>query len=358
MTPELTLPAALRDAQSPRHEARNLAVRNLAPALLAACGLTAPVWWDRIDHRDRERVAAALDLACDDRDPQIAALAHIGLAQLAAPSAHERASLALEIDGQEDAAMFVRECAVIALGLVGTAARAWLARPDSAGADDHARARALRDQILGELRTLLDDPREDVRFQAAPALREVGGEAVEGELIAAFEREEHEELRENLICTLASYDPPSPATCDLLAEVLGSPAGRGPLGWEAALALAAARRAEAGPRLLEGLRQQATRDRALEALAVIGPKLNERAAAATAVRRYTRGLLVPVFTRVRAAYALARLDPAAGQGELDRLARHLRPSVREAVDEARELLAKLDDEIGSEGPPASAYRRS
>lgn len=373
-SPELTLGAALRDVTSPRLEARNLAVRNLAPALLDELDLRAPVHWSQIDHARREDVVHALERACEDAAPQNIALARVGLAQLGAPTARERALEACawpESEGEDHgAATFIHECGVIALGQLGAGAREWLATPEAA---DEPRARAeareLVDAVLGDLRELLEDPRDDLRFQAGPALvavitagdpAEVDAETdhLEAELAAALAREQHAEVRENLIAALASFERPSPGTCDALVEVLESEEGAGAVGWEAALALAGARRPEAGARLLAALKSQSSRDRALEALAVIGPQLRDDSEldAARRIRRYTRGLLVPVFTRVRAAYALARVDPEAGEAALERLGKHFRPAVREAVDEARVNLAKLA-EAEREALDPSAYRR-
>src|SRR5690606_2140622 len=331
---------ALRDLDHDRPDIRGVAVRNLAPALLDELGLRPPAWWTRIDHPQRDQAAEALDRACDDPAPQNAALARIGLAQLSAPQAHARAREALAHAGDDDAAMFMRECGVIALSLLGGAARALLDEPDAAtDGETRGQASVLREQILAELVALLDDPRDDVRFQLGPALVEVGGPAIEPELLAALDRERHPELRENLIASIAQLDPPSPAACDALAQVLAEDQAKGWLGWEAALALTTARRPEGAARLLAGLRSRETRDQALEALAVLGEQAGPGAPAA--VRRLTRPLLVPIFTRVRAAYALARMVPDEGQALLDRLARHPRPAVREAVAEARQHLLAL-----------------
>lgn len=352
MSAELTLTAALRDVDHPRPEIRGVAVRNLAPALLDESGLRAPAWWTRIEHEQRDAVAEALDQACTDPAPQNAALARIGLAQLTAPQAHARAREALATTGDHPADMFSRECGVIALSLLGVSARALLDDPD-AEVEVRSIATAQLQQVLSELLAMLDDPRDDVRFQLGPSLVEVGGAAVEPALLAALEREQHEEVRENLVSALALLDPPSPAACDALAQVLAGPQGKGWLGWEAALALTTARRAEAAPRLLAALRSRETRDRALEALAVLGEQAGPEAAAI--VRRYTKGLLMPVFTKVRAAYALARMNPDEGRALLDRLAKHPRPGVREAVAEARQNL----EELARERDPTDrgAYRR-
>jgi HEAT repeat protein len=355
---ELTLAAALRDVDAMRVEARSVAIRSLGPALLDELGLRPPVWWDRIDHPQRDAVAAALERACTDKAPQNAALAHIGLAEIAAPSAHRYARQALESTQEDDAAMFLRECAVICLSLLGAAARDYLEdeqrqlgpleQPDA-----RERAEAVYRTMLVELRELLSDPRPDVRYQAGPALVEVGGTAIEHELLTAFDREQQESVRANLIAAISMLDPPSPAACDVLAAVLSTPEGQGEVGWEAAMALTAARRPEGAPRLLAALARQSTRDRALEALAVLGP--DGPPEIADAVRRYTSGWLTPVFTRVRAAYALARIEPERGQALLDRLAKHPRAAVREAVAEARVNLAKLA--ARSEPTDGDAYRR-
>jgi HEAT repeat protein len=353
---ELTLAAALRDVDALRVEARSVAIRSLAPALLDELGLRPPVWWDRIEHPQRDAVVAALEQACTDKAPQNAALAHIGLAELTAPSAHRYAREALTATQEDDAAMFLRECAVICLSLLGAAARDYLneLNPTSAASSPDARERAekLHAAMLVELRELLSDPRPDVRYQAGPALVEVGGTAVEHELLAALDREREESVRANLIAAISMLDPPSPAACDVLASVLATPEGKGEIGWEAAMALTAARRPEGAPRLLAALARQSTRDRALEALAVLGP--DGPPEIADAVRRYTSGWLTPVFTRVRAGYALARIEPERGQAVLERLSRHPRAAVREAVAEARANLEKLAARDPTHG---DAYRR-
>ncbi|PRQ07116.1 HEAT repeat domain-containing protein [Enhygromyxa salina] len=350
---ELTLAAALRDANADHPEVRSVAIRSLATALLDELGMRPPAWWDLIEHAQRDAVAAALELACDDAAPQNAALARVGLAELAAPIAHDRALEALAADRDDDAAMFSRECGVISLSLLGAAARSFIDAPVSAASPaERERAVALVGQVTAELRELLADARADVRFQAGPALVEVGGEAVEPELLAALERETHEQVRANLIAAISLLDPPSPAACDVLAAVLDSDEGKGQIGWEAAMTLTAARRPEGAPRLIEGLRRRETRDRALEAIAVLGSSAPPEAI--TAVRRYSTGFMVPIFTRVRAAYALARIDPERGLRLLDRLAKHPRPAVREAVAEARAALEQLADPAPTRD---DAYRR-
>jgi hypothetical protein len=365
---ELTLSAALRDVRHSRPDIRSVAIRSLAPALLDEIGLRPPTWRARIEHERLADVIEALDQACADPAPQNAGLARLGLASLAAPQAYARAQEALATEGDDEPAKFLRECGVIALSLIGGAARGFLAEPPEPTGGDEAEdaeteaeaeaearteAATLRDRILAELLALIDDPRDDLRFQIGPALVEVGGTQVEHELLAALDREQHPDVRENLIAAISMLDDPSPATYDALAAVLDTEQGEGQVGWEAALVLTAARRPEGAARLLDGLRSRTTRDTALEALAVLGERAGPNAPAA--VRRYTRGLLTPVFTKVRAAYALARMVPAEGSALLDRLAKHPRPAVREAVAEARRHLADLAAE--GDATDRSAYRR-
>jgi HEAT repeat protein len=341
MTTELTLDAALRDVDHEQPDVRNRAIRNLAPALLERVGERGPVVWARSEHSMRTAVVEALDRACADKAPHNVGLAILGLAQIGAPQARERALAGLAGQADDEASMFVRECSVIALSMLGRAART-----EGDGSE-------VIERVAADLRALLDDPRDDVRFQVGPALVETLDTAAEPELLAALARESHPEVRENLIAAIAMIDPPSPVACDKLAELLAGDEGRGPIGWEIALALTAARRPEGGPRLVETLRVRALRDDALEALAVLGP--NAPAEAGEAVAKLMRGWLVPVFTQVRAAYAMARIRPAEGEARLEELARSMRSAVREAVVEARANLAKLASEDSRRR--GSAYRR-
>ena len=48
--PEITLAAALRDVTSSREEARDQAIRNLAPAMLVELSRKAPAWKAAADH--------------------------------------------------------------------------------------------------------------------------------------------------------------------------------------------------------------------------------------------------------------------------------------------------------------------
>ncbi len=340
MATELSLDAALRDAEHEQPEIRNRAIRNLAPALLDRLNEAPPVAWARSEHPSRAAVVEALERACADLAPQNAGLAILGLAQIGAPTARERALAGLADMGEDEASMFVRESSVIALSLLG--------RTTQTENDPGP-----REQIANDLRALLDDPRDDVRFQAGPALVETLDHAAEPELLAALAREAHPEIRENLIAALAMIDPPSPIACDTLAELLASDEGKGPIGWEIALALTAARRPEGGPHLVEALTMRGRRDDALEALAVLGSAAPPDAS--EAIAKLMRGWLVPVFTRVRAAYAMARIRPNEGEARLAELGRSVRGPVRDAVAEARVNLAKLARE--DQRQPGSAYRR-
>lgn len=338
---ELTLDAALRDVEHERPDVRNRAIRNLAPALLERVAEQPPVAFHRCAHELREPVVAALEHACSDAAPHNVGLAILGLAQLGAPSARAHALAGLARHDADEATVFVRESSVIALSLLGKLARS---ESDSGYAVE---------QLAADIRGLLDDPRDDVRFQAGPALVETLEGAAEPELLAALARETHPEVRENLIEAIALLDPPGPRACDELVKLLADPDARAALGLTIASTLTAAGRPEGGPLLVAALERRDARDTALEALALLGPLAPPDAG--EAVAKLTRGLLVPVYTQVRAAYALARIRPSEGEARLDELARSLRPGVREAVGEARGHLEKLaQDEQRRSG---SAYRR-
>ncbi|MCA9690737.1 MAG: hypothetical protein KC636_14110, partial [Myxococcales bacterium] len=129
----ITLAAALRDAQSGDAVARNLAIRHLAPLILEGLGPAAPRWQAWELHPSGAQARAALRRAwTSDPEPAIRGVAATGLAQLGDPTllpdledrlpgwrAGERGA------GEPDleAARFVRECGLIALSLLGAAAR-------------------------------------------------------------------------------------------------------------------------------------------------------------------------------------------------------------------------------------------
>jgi hypothetical protein len=281
----------------------------------------------------------------------LAAMAAIGMGLLGEPEVLERTAPWLLTEGDDEAVVFKRQCALIAMSYVGTAAPEY--------GDE---ARRIRAEVLERVRVLLRAEQADVRFQAAVALVEVGGNAVEHDLVDALATETHEEVRENLVAAISRLDPPGKAACRALVAILDDDdQGWRPIGFEAAMALAAARRPQAGPRLLAALERRGERDLALEALAALG-----RSAPADAIERthrLARGLRTPGITRVRAAYALARMIAPSGAGSTDhvnpgtamlrRLAWHPRPAVREAVADA---LAALR-ELGESSPAGPAGRR-
>ena len=333
--PELTLDAAIRDAGSTRLEARSKAVRNLAPALLEDRGMTGPAWRAADDHDRGNEVIAALRRALDEADdPTLPRLAAVGLGLIGDPDVVERVEPWLERSGDAEQDVFARECAVIALSFVGACAPE---TPDGERMRAHVRWRLER--------ALRAEP-PDVRFQAGVALVEVAGEDAEGAIVDALEREEHAEVRENLVAALARLDPPGPRACAALRRVVqADPEGVDAAAFEAALALTAARHPDGGSRLVAALHRRPQRDSALEALAVLG-----RSAPPEAIEhadRLMRSVWTPGVTRVRAAYALARMlatrdaESNAGDRMLRRLAWHPRAAVREAVTDARAALRRL-----------------
>jgi hypothetical protein len=332
--PELTLAAAIRDADCAKSEPRHKAVRNLAPALLLEIGKPGPLWRAAELHGSGPKVVAALQAALAHTDDvTLRSMAAIGLGMIGEPSVVERVAGWIDLAGDDAEASFQRECAVIALSFLGSAAR----EEDSAVARD----------VYERLREALRSERPDVRFQAAVAVAEVGGaDEAEAALVAALRDEAHPEVRESIVDALSRLPAPQPATCEALAAIVDdAEEGGSSLGFAAAMVLAGAQRPEAGPRLVDAVRIRHERDRALEALAVLGR--NAPAAAIEAVHAVARGFLTPGTTRVRAAYALARLHPDPpdtnpGHALLRKLAWHPRPAVREAVADAEHNLRDLE----------------
>jgi hypothetical protein len=329
-TVEITLEAAIGDAGSPTDNARNIAVRNLATALLAEIGRPGPRWRAAAEHERGPVVLETLRRAAR-HDPlaPIRGLAMIGLGRLGDPDTIEEAAtwIALEGDAEDDA--FLRECGVIAMSFVAAAA------PETAEGTDARR------RVLEQMRVALDSGRKEVRFQAAVAMAEIGGREVEQELVAALRSETNTQVREGLVDAISTLDPPGQEACDTLQQIVDGEEGDYSLGFRAAVTLAAARRPGGAKRLIQALVERPHRDDALEALAALG-KLAP-AEALPPVRQLARGWLTPAITRARAAYALARLSPDEGLRLLDRLAKHFRPAVREAVADARRGLETLED---------------
>ena len=232
-----------------------------------------------------------------------------------------------------DAMGFMRECAVIAVSLLGDAA-------PTAGTEGEI-GRAVRAEVEELLANGLAAAQPDVRFQSAVALSDLVGARAETRLCDALRDEPDPRVRESLIRALGTLEPPSAQTCDLLATLVDADEYvEDGAGFEAAVALAAARRHEGIPRLIEALAERPRRDRALETLAALGPAA---VPAAGPIRRLAHGWFTPPVTRVRAAYALARVVPKEGLPLLDRMGRSLRPITRSAVRDARRALDSLAD---------------
>jgi HEAT repeat protein len=329
-TVEITLEAAIRDAGSPTDNARNIAVRNLATALLAEIGEPGPRWRAADKHERGEVVLETLrHVARHDPLAPIRGLAIIGLGRLGDPSTIEESATWIALDGDAEDDAFLRECAVIAMSFVAAAA------PDTTEGNE------ARQRVLEQMRVALHSARNEVRFQAAVAMAEIGGSEVEKELVEALRSERNTQVREGLVDALSTFDPPGREACDVLQQIVDGEEGDYAIGFRAAVTLAAARRAGGAKRLIRGLVERPHRDDALEALAALG--MLAPAEALPPLRKLARSWLTPAITRVRAAYALARLSPDEGLPLLDRLGRHLRPAVREAVADARRGLTTLEN---------------
>ena len=323
----ITLEAALRDADVLDVKARTLAITHLASAYLERIGRSEPLWQAETAHPLGPEVLATL-LRALGRDPAapIQALAAAGLGQLGAPELLDAVPPAWFTSIEADAA-YRRECAAIGWTLLGGAARqasGELAQKTCADA-------------LARLRGGLHGEQPELRYQCATGLAEIAGPAAEPDLVEALARESSPSVRSALVSALGELDPPGPRACEVLAPLTTDP--HIPTAFAAALALTAARDPRGGPQLLTALTRPDDRGRALEALAALGALAP--ANALPAVRRLARSFFTPGLTRVRAAYALARLAPGEGEAVLTRLESALRPSVREAVVDAREGLTRL-----------------
>ncbi len=323
----ITLEAALRDADVLDVKARTLAITHLASAYLERLGRTQPLWQAEAAHPLGPDVLAAL-LRALERDPAapIQALAAAGLGQLGAPELLDAVPPAWFTATDADAA-YRRECAAIGWTLLGGAAR-------QASGD---LAQRTCDGALARLRAGLRGEQPELRYQCATGLAEIVGRDAEPDLVEALATETSASVRSALVSALGELDPPGPRACEVLAPLTSDP--HIPTAFAAALALTAARDPRGGPQLLAALERPDDRGRALEALAALGPLAPPNAL--PAVRRLARSFFTPGLTRVRAAYALARLSPAEGEAILTRLERALRASVREAVVDARDGLTRL-----------------
>lgn len=331
LAPELTLEAALRDVGSNKPEFRHHAVENLARALLHELGKPGPRFRAADEHPRGPAVIAALRELCHEREPPLfRGMAAVGLGMLGEPEVLELTERWLALPDDDEDQAFLRESAVMAAARLHRAAADAAAEPE------------LQQRIRARVEAALSAPAPDLRYQGALALVELAGDAAEAPLVAALRGEEHPAVREGLVEALAHLDPPGPLACDALEELLALPEAQESIGLEAALALAAARRTSARPRLLQALPIRPHRDRALEALAVLG---RAPAADVEQVRALAGRWSLPGITRVRAAYALCRMaagdadDP--GRRLLGRLRWHPRAAVREAVRDAEANLEQL-----------------
>ncbi|MCX4239821.1 HEAT repeat domain-containing protein [Paraliomyxa miuraensis] len=342
LAPDLTLAAALRDSKSTDDRFRYQAAENLARALLFELRQPGPRWRAAAEHPQGEAVLEALRGLLSAHEPAVLrGAAAVGLSMLGEAAVLELTTPWLRsADGgdagkdDEDAA-YLRESAIMAAARLHRAATEADTAPE------------LRHRIEALVEDALRAEPPDLRYQAAQALVELGGSRAEAPLARALREEEHPAVREGMVEALSLLDPPGPAACEVLEELLRGPEGVEGIGFEAAMTLAAARRSSARSRLLAALAVRHQRDRALEALAALG----RTAPAPTTeqvevVVRLGERLWLPGVTRVRAAYALARMVPA-GDGDnpgvlrLLRLRWHPRPAVREAVRDAFTNLEQL-----------------
>ncbi|TPV93518.1 MAG: hypothetical protein B7733_20315 [Myxococcales bacterium FL481] len=331
VAPELTVAAALRDLESRDPAHRERAIQSVAGAILVELGERGPSWRAAQRHpRGGDALEALWRVLDDERWPALRGAAFAALGQLGDASRWEQALVYLEV--AEDAAesesagadTIERECALIYISFVGVAAR------DGGEPEVAARSLTTLTQALGHR---LDD----VRFQAAMGLAEIGGPDVEPALLAALAHEASPRVRTQLVEALSLSERPSPAVVWALRSIVGAASEGLETRHAAAMVLAAARCPDAVAQLVESLRYVDVRDDAIEALAVF-PR-DVASTAVSPVRRLANGWRTPGATRVRAAYALCRWSDPHGARWLQRLRFHPLGGVRAAVRDARELLA-------------------
>lgn len=349
-----TIDAVIRDRESNDERTRTQALLALATTLQREVGVSAPTWRLAEGHPRGPEIARLLRSAIvSESRPELRGEALVGLATIGEPDALSAIELRLDI-------VDLREFAVLALGVLGEAARAELLDDENAdddgttkssgarGTSTVTRARpdpAAREVVAraGELiRERLDDAVAEVRFQASLASVLVLEQAEAEPLLAARLAVEPEPRgREALLLALSAIDAPSPATCDAVVAALHADAALddGPVGLGAALWLTGVGRSEGATRLVRALDRRFERDDALEGLAVLGERAPRDAVAKA--RRIAKGWLVPAVSRVRAAYALARVAPDEGRALLDGWRGSWRPAVREAVADADANLLEL-----------------
>ncbi len=323
----ITLSAAIRDARHDNPKVRDKALRHMGDALLADLGPGAPRWRAADRHPKGAQVLEVLTTAAhEDPSPVLQGFAAIALGQLGDPLALPLLRDALKTEGEGDEPAFRRECAAIGLAELAAAA---LEDP----------AAALLPTIAAPLAAGLASPYPEVRFQCAGTLVDVLGNDAEGPLADALDREEEDEVRRGLCEGLARIDNPSPTTVERLKTLVADDTLDLDTLFPAAIGLTAARSGDAAPVLLRALGKPELPDRALEALAVLGAQAPEEAV--QPIRDLATSWLKPRVTRVRAAYALARIRPEEGHALLNRLGRSRSAEVQEAVADARAALATL-----------------
>lgn len=323
---ELTLDAALRDAQSGSAAHRERALQSVASAVLAELGERGPSWHAARRHARGDEVLAALRRTMrDEPRAELRGAAFAALGRLGEPDDWDAAvtTFAGELD---EASSYERECALIYVSFLGVAAR-------------EAGETTVCDRSRDTLTSALTHALADVRFQAAMGVAEIGGLGVESALLGALDRETEGRVRTQIVEALALDDPASEAVVARMSTLVEDkeddqlPETR----HAAAMLLAAARHPQAVPQLVSSLRYVDVRDDAIEALAVFSRE--QAAAAIEPIRRLTTGWLTPGATRVRAAYALSRWSEPDGPRWLGRLRFHPRSGVRAAVRDAWALLS-------------------
>lgn len=336
---ELTLDAALRDVTSTSTRFRYQAAVDLAPALLEQIGQPGPRWRACDEHPQGPAVREALRTLLSEHEPaDLRGSAAVGLGTLGEPEVLDHTEGWLQTTDDDERLAYLRESAVVATAYLGRAAIDAEAEPE------------VQQRVRTRIEQALRAEAPDVRYQAATALVELWGADAQPHLVEALRVEPHHGVREGLVSAIAYLDPVGPDACDALEAILEGDEQHESIGFEAAVTLAGARRPRARPRLLEALDVRHQRDRALEALAALG--LGSPADVAR-VESLTQRWLLPSITRVRAAYALARMasdrSPNPGLARLRRLRFHPRAAVREAVREAManlDTLARTDAERG------------
>lgn len=357
LTPQLTLEAALRDVHSESERYRFLAVANLAPALLERIGQPGPRWRATAEHVEGPAVLDALRSVLGEDEPApLRGTAAVALGTLGEPEVLEVTEAWLHTTDDDEATAYLRESAMLAsTSLARAALDAQRAAPVATQPPRPADAPPtveVEPELVARVRERVERALRaeapDLRYQAATALVELAelwdGE-VEPTLVEALRHEEHADVRQGLIDAIAYLDPPGPAACEALEAIVAGEDGHASIGFDAAVTLAAARRQSARRRLLESLDVRHQRDRALEALAALG---GGDPADVDRVQQLARRMWLPSITRVRAAYALARMVPASegdnpGLALLRRLRWHPRSAVREAVRDAFTNLEQLGE---------------